>query len=67
MKIKIQVVENSDRFHVSQDGIPQQTLLIGNYISRQICRDIAKSLAFDLAVQKQSDDFEIELLPIEIL
>lgn len=65
MKIKIQVVENSDRFHVSQNGIPQRTFIEKDYLSRPIANAIAKAFAYDLAVRKQDDGFDVTLLKQE--
>ncbi len=50
MKTTIQVVENSDRFHVSENSVPVFTFLWGNGISKQFAQINADSEAFKRAV-----------------
>lgn len=47
----IQVVSNSDRYHVSQNGVPVLTLLFGNGISQPYAKMNAESEAFKLAIK----------------
>lgn len=65
MLSKIQVVENSDRFHVCENGIPEATFMANLYISREVANLSANSYALKLAIERQQDDFEVKLLPQE--
>lgn len=62
----IQVVENSDRFHVSLNSMPFRTFLFGNGISKPFAQMNANSEAYQLAVKMVSERNKIKLLPQEI-
>lgn len=62
MKQQIQVVENSDRFHVSLNRVPQFTFLHGNGISKSFAQMNANSEAFKLAVKLSGEGNKIKLL-----
>jgi hypothetical protein len=70
MKTTIQVVENSDRFHVSQNGVPVYTFLFAANgsvgVTKAFAQMNANSEAYLLAVKEQGKGFKIILKPQEI-
>jgi len=70
MKSYIQVVENSDRFHVSENNVPVYTFLFavdgGIGVSKAFAQMNANSEAFKLAVKRQLEGVKIKLLKQEI-
>ena len=66
IKLTIQVVENSDRFHVSQDGVPTSTLLFGNGISKEFAQMNANANAFLLCQKLQQQGFDVAIKKQEI-
>lgn len=62
MLVSIQIVENSDRFHVSESGTPIYTILHGNGISKPYAKMQAESEAFKLVLLRQSEGKKVRLL-----
>lgn len=65
MITKIQVVENSDRFHVSKDGMPVYTFLFGNGITKSFALMNANAEAYKLCVKLSNEGFTLKLLKHE--
>lgn len=67
--IQIQVVENSDRFHVSVDGFPEATYLYGPLCQRQSREEtlaIANKALSHIATQYlNTGNYTVKLLPME--
>lgn len=70
MKTTIQVIENSDRFHVSKNGIPQMTFVFGKQYGKPVSRDFAEqsaqSEAYKLTAQLMSEGVRVKVLKQEV-
>jgi hypothetical protein len=70
MKTQIQVVENSDRFHVSENNVPVHTFLFavdgGIGVSKAFAQMNANAVAYELAVKRTMEGFKIKLLKQQI-
>ncbi len=70
MLVSIQVVENSDRFHVSENNVPVYSFLFQKEgevgISRAYALMNANSQAWKLAVKRSLEKCKIRILPHEI-
>lgn len=68
MKVTLQVVENSDRFHVSLDHVPQSTFLFdeNSASSKELANMTVNSFAYKLAVKLSEKNYKVKLLPQQI-
>jgi hypothetical protein len=65
MKTTIQVVENSDRFHVSENGVPHQTFTLFNSVRMQDLKYDATQAALRLCSERLNEGFTVTMKPIE--
>lgn len=69
MKTVLQVVENSDRFHASENGIPFKTFFFSN-VSSNVKKEDSKSAAISAVMQqaqsRMNEGYVVTLKPSEI-